>query len=126
MEDCAYIDDTLHQFISRKLPVDAFIFDFEWYTTAPDYSVKSDGLPDFTDFSFNPRLFPNPAAQIAAMKSQGVHFVGIRKLRLGNSSLLAMARSKGWILTPGKSGEQIDTRCLDFRNPAVAPGTPVN
>ncbi|MGD0461571.1 MAG: TIM-barrel domain-containing protein [Tepidisphaeraceae bacterium] len=118
-KDRAYIDDALHQFISRKLPVDAFIFDFEWYTTAPDYSVKPEGLPDFTDFSFNPKLFPDPAAEIASMKSEGVHFVGIRKPRLGNTDLLAMARSKGWILAPGKSGEQIDTRCLDFSNPAV-------
>jgi alpha-glucosidase len=118
-KDRAYVDDTLHQFISRKLPVDAFIFDFEWYTTSPDYSVKPEGLPDFTDFSFNPKLFPDPAAQIAAMKSQGVHFVGIRKPRLGRADLLVMARSKGWILAPGKSGERIDTRCLDFGNPAV-------
>jgi alpha-glucosidase len=118
-KDRAYVDDALHQFISRKLPVDAFIFDFEWYATSPDYLVKSQGLPDFTDFSFNPKLFPDPAAEIAAMKSQGIHFVGIRKPRLGKSDLLAMARSKGWILAPGKSGEQIDTRCLDFSNPAV-------
>jgi alpha-glucosidase len=118
-KDRAYIDDALHQFISRKLPVDAFIFDFEWYTTAPDYSVKPEGLPNFTDFSFNPKLFPDPAAEIAAMKSQGIHFVGIRKPRLGKTDLLNMARSNGWILAPGKSGERIDTRCLDFSNPAV-------
>jgi alpha-glucosidase len=118
-EDRAYIDDALHQFISRKLPVDAFIYDFEWYTTSPDYLIKPEGLPNFTDFSFNPALFPDPAAEIASQKAMGIHFVGIRKPRLGNTSLLNMARSKNWILAPGKSGEQIDTRCLDFSNPAV-------
>jgi alpha-glucosidase len=118
-KDRAYIDDVLHQFISRKLPVDAFIFDFEWYTNSPDYTVKSDGLPNWKDFSFNPKLFPDPSGQIAAMKANGVHFVGIRKPRLGNSDLLKMARSGGWILAPGSSGERIDTRCLNFANPAV-------
>jgi alpha-glucosidase len=118
-KDRAYIDDTLHQFISRKLPVDAFIFDFEWYATSPDYTVAPAGLPHFADFSFNPALFPDPAAQLAAMKSSGIHFVGIRKPRLGNADLLTMARSKGWILPPGASGQRIDTRCLDFHNPIV-------
>jgi alpha-glucosidase len=118
-KDEAYIDDTLHQFISRKLPVDAFIFDFEWYTVTPDYSVQAQGLPTFTDFSFNPALFPQPAAQISAMNDLGVHFVGIRKPRLGNSDLLKMARANGWILPPGSSRDQIDARCLNYRDPAV-------
>ncbi|HUB24085.1 MAG TPA: TIM-barrel domain-containing protein [Tepidisphaeraceae bacterium] len=118
-KDKAYIDDAVNQFITRKLPVDAFIFDFEWYTVTPDYAVKAEGLPTFTDFSFNPALFPQPAEQISAMNDQGIHFVGIRKPRLGNSDLLAMARSKGWILPPGSSHSEIDARCLDFRNPQV-------
>jgi alpha-glucosidase len=64
-------------------------------------------------------LFPEPAKQIAEMHANGVHFVGIRKPRLGNSELLKMARAKGWILAQGKSGEGIDARCLDFSNPEV-------
>jgi alpha-glucosidase len=118
-KDRAYIEDAMHQFISRKLPVDAFIFDFEWYATKPDYEVPARGESTFTDFSFNPALFPEPAKQIAAMNASGIHFVGIRKPRLGNSDLLVMARSKNWVLPPGSSGENIDTRCLDFSNPVV-------
>ena len=49
-KDRAYIEDTLHQFISRKLPVDAFIFDFEWYTDSPDYLLKPRGLADVHRF----------------------------------------------------------------------------
>ncbi len=119
-KDKAYIDDAIHQFISRHLPVDAFIFDFEWYATRPDYGLKRDGLADFSDFSFNPKLFPDPAKQIAAMKAEGIHFVGIRKPRLGNSALLAMARSKGWIMPPPKGEpDWIYSRVLDFSNAAV-------
>ncbi|HEX4052997.1 MAG TPA: TIM-barrel domain-containing protein [Tepidisphaeraceae bacterium] len=119
-KDRAYIDDALHQFISRRLPVDAFIFDFEWYATRPDYGLKRNGQADFPDFSFNPKLFPDPASQIAAMKADGVYFVGIRKPRLGNSALLTMARSKGWILPPPQGAQDwIDARDLDFANPAV-------
>jgi alpha-glucosidase len=118
-KDRAYIEDALHQFESRKLPVDAFIFDFEWYADTPDYELKPEGSPTFSDFKFRPKLFPDPANQIASMHKQGVHFVGIRKPRLGNSDLLKMAHAKGWILKPGKSGEGIDARCLDFSNPDV-------
>jgi alpha-glucosidase len=117
-KDRAYIDDAMHQFLSRKLPVDAFIFDFEWFTTTPDYEIPKKGLPTYTDFSFNPKLFPDPADQIAQMEANGIHFVGIRKPRLGNSELLAMARSKGWLFAQNAS-DRVDARNLDFPNPDV-------
>ncbi len=110
-KDRAYIDDTLHEFIDRKLPVDAFIFDFEWYTTSPDYTLPPEGKEDFQDFRWNAALFPDPANQIEQMHAQEIHFVGIRKPRLGNSALLTMAHEKDWILPPGKG---IDARCLNF------------
>jgi alpha-glucosidase len=119
--DRAYINDTLKRFRDDKLPVDAFIIDFEWYTTTPDYQVPLQGDPSFVDFGWNPALFPDPAKQIADFAPQ-LHIIGIRKPRLGNSDNLAMARSKGWILPanpndPNSAG--IRTRDLDFSNPAV-------
>ena len=116
-KDKAYIDDTARQFATRHLPIDAFIFDFEWYTSIPDYTVKAPGLPDFHDFSFNPHLFPDPAQQIATLHQQGIHVVGIRKPRLGNAEALAIARHNNWILAPGISN--IDTRVLNFALPDV-------
>ncbi len=116
-KDKAYIDDTAKHFADAHLPIDAFIFDFEWYTPTPDYSVQAAGLPDFQDFSFNPHLFPDPAKQIATLHAQGIHVVGIRKPRLGNSAALALARQNNWILSPGKSN--IDTRVLNFALPEV-------
>jgi alpha-glucosidase len=112
-KDRAYIDDTAKQFIDRKLPVDAFIFDFEWFTRRPDYKLPPQGAADYPDFSWNPPLFPDPAGQIAQLKKQGIHFVAIRKPRLGNSATLVMARRKGWILPQGNG---VDARCLDFAN----------
>lgn len=112
-----YIEDTLARFQQLHLPVDAFIYDFEWYTPTPDYSLPPSGLPDFKDFSFNTSLFPDPAAQIAAYKTQGVHFVGIRKPRMGNSDTLAMMRQKQWSL-PGLSGrENFESRDVNFADP---------
>ncbi len=96
-QDRAYIEDTLKQFTDRKLPVDAFIFDFEWYTSTPDYSVPAAGSTNYSDFSWNPRLFPEPEKQLADLHSHGVHVVGIRKPRLGNSELLTELRARGWI-----------------------------
>ena len=31
----------------------------------------------FTDFTFNPKVFPSPAKQIAELKSQGIKFIGM-------------------------------------------------
>lgn len=100
--DRAYIEDTLKQFLDRKLPVDAFIFDFEWYTPQPDYSVPAAGSTNYTDFSWNPLLFPEPEKQVADLHAHGVHVLGIRKPRLGNSELLTQLRERGWISTAGR------------------------
>lgn len=115
--DRKYIEDTLAKFQQLDLPVDAFIFDFEWYTPTPDYSLPPRGLPDFKDFSFNTNLFPDPAAQIADYKAQGVHFVGIRKPRMGNSYTLAMMREKHWNLAGLGGRENFESRDADFANP---------
>ena len=110
-EDSTYISNVLTKFRTHKLPVDAFIFDFEWYTTLPDYAVGKEGKVGFTDFTFNPKLFPHPAKQIAEMKSQGLKFIGIRKPRLGNAALLDTARKNGWLISP-----KTDSRDLNFSN----------
>ncbi len=121
-KDRAYIDETLARFRADHLPLDAFIFDFEWYTKTPDYKVKAPGDPAFADFDWYSPLLPEPAKQIAGWLDQGVHVVGIRKPRIGNSENLAMARSKGWILPSNPedpNGDDIKTRNLDYANPAV-------
>ena len=115
--DKAYIDDALHRFQSRRLPVDAFIFDFEWYTTTPDYKVPPEGVAGFTDFGFNPKLFPDPAAQIKQLHDAGVHVVGIRKPRLANDRTLAMVRAKHWDFPGSLTGT--DARALRFADPAA-------
>jgi alpha-glucosidase len=111
-----YIEDTLKQFQNLKIPVDAFIYDFEWYTTNPDYKLPQDGVEGFEDFGWNTNLFPDPAAQIRDYKNQGVHFVGIRKPRLGNRDTLAMARARGWILRI-TNDEYYHSRDVNFHNP---------
>jgi alpha-glucosidase len=112
--DRAYIDDTLEQFASRKLPVDAFIFDFEWYTTKPDYWLTPEGETNFSDFGWNPLLFPESTAQLAEYRARGVRVVGIRKPRMGNSETLKMIRAQGWDM-PQSQG--FDARGLNFQNP---------
>ena len=116
-KDRAYIEDTAQQFADRKLPVDGFIFDFEWYTPQPDYSLPPQGKADFGDFAWNPVLFPEPAKQIADLHARGIHVVAIRKPRLGNMDLLADFHTQGWILNRARQGT--DMRCLDYGNPAV-------
>ncbi len=118
-KDRAYIEDVLKNFIDRKLPVDAFIYDFEWYTPNPDYKLPPEGNSNFADFGWNHELFPDPAAQIKQYRQQGIRTVVIRKPRLGNSELLVMAREKNWILHRGKKDETFDSRNIDYSIPAV-------
>lgn len=112
--DRPYIEDALNKFRTHKLPVDAFIFDFEWYTTTPDYTVKKEGQEDFSDFTFNPKLFPDPVKQIADYHKEGIKFIGIRKPRLGNAANLCYMHSKGWLAKP-----ESDSRDLNFRNDSL-------
>jgi len=113
----AYIEDALKHFQDLKLPVDAFIYDFEWFTAKPDYELPPEGVAGYSDFGWNPVLFPEPAKQVQDYKNQGVHFVGIRKPRLGNLDTLTMVRSKGWDLH-GSGSEKDQARDMDFSNPA--------
>ena len=114
--DRAYIEDALKHFRDLRIPLDAFVFDFEWYT-APDYKLPPKGSPEFDDFGWNPKLFPDPAGQIRAYRDQGVRFVGIRKPRLGNSNSLMMIRTNQWKLDGDTAdGAAYHARDVDFRN----------
>lgn len=113
----AYIEDTLKHFRELNIPLDAFIFDFEWYT-APDYQLPPKGAPDFDDFGWNTNLFSDPVGQIRDYKEQGVRFVGIRKPRLGNSNSLLMIRTNQWKLDADiGDGSAYHARDVDFRSP---------
>jgi len=98
-KDRAFIEDALQNFLQRHLPVDAFFYDFEWYTPENDYALIQ-GTSDFPDFGWNPVTFPEPSKQIDSYLAKGVHFVGMRKPRMGNSHTLQLMREKGWLLHP--------------------------
>ena len=118
-QDRHYIEDTLRHFRQDQLPVDVFIIDFEWYTKFPDYGVPPQGQDNFVDFTWNPALFDDPAKQIATYLQLGVHTIGIRKPRLGNTANLQMARAAGWIVPPSGKMDNIATRNLDYARPQV-------
>ena len=115
-KDRAYIEDALNHFQELKLPVDAFIYDFEWFTTRADYAVPANGVTGYSDFGWNTNLFSEPAAQIKNYKNQGVHFVGIRKPRLGDADFLEMIRTNGWQLHALQNARN-HARDINFANP---------
>jgi len=80
-KDAADVQDKWHQFRDRQIPVDAFIYDYDWFNN---------------DWDFNPKVFP--ADSPAKMKALGLHFVGIRKPRV-NDANLGFARKQGWVLS---------------------------
>ena len=79
--DAADVQDKWHQFRDRRIPVDAFIYDYDWFTN---------------DWDFNPKTFP--PGSLDRMKALGLHFVGIRKPRV-NGANLDYARKQGWVLS---------------------------
>jgi len=76
----ADIQDKWHQFRNRSVPIDAFIYDYDWFEN---------------DWDFNRTNFPEAGLQ--ELKSLGLHFVGIRKPRLTGAHL-DYASQQGWIL----------------------------
>jgi alpha-glucosidase len=110
--DPNYISSILTQFRSGAFPIDAFVTDFEWYTTTPDYELPVTGSPSFVDFKYNSVLFPSPVSQLNDYHNNfKVRFGGIRKPRLGNSDLLATVKNKGWLLP--------NARDLNYSKPEV-------
>jgi alpha-glucosidase len=81
-KDAADVQDKWQQFRDRKIPVDAFIYDYDWYTN---------------DWEFNPKTFPDPAADLAKMHAMNLHFVGIRKPRIEGDHA-AYAKDHGWAI----------------------------
>ena len=81
-KDDADVQDKWQQFRDRKIPIDAFIYDYDWYTN---------------DWEFNPATFPDPAANLAKMHAMDLHFVGIRKPRVEGAHA-DYAKSQGWAI----------------------------
>ncbi|CAE8625768.1 unnamed protein product [Polarella glacialis] len=101
-ESPAYIEQILGSFRSGNFPLDAVIFDFEWFTNVSDYDLLPAGEPWYQDFDFQKKLLPDPRAQLEKYQERyNVRVGGIRKPRLGNSQVLKDLTQKGWMLPQG-------------------------
>eukprot|EP00429_Kryptoperidinium_foliaceum_P020597 CAMPEP_0176048522 /NCGR_PEP_ID=MMETSP0120_2-20121206/24104_1 /TAXON_ID=160619 /ORGANISM="Kryptoperidinium foliaceum, Strain CCMP 1326" /LENGTH=755 /DNA_ID=CAMNT_0017381941 /DNA_START=84 /DNA_END=2351 /DNA_ORIENTATION=+ len=120
-----YVEEQIQKFRDGKYPIDYIILDFEWFMHETDYAYNPEGKPYYTDFGYNPKLFDEPAAQLATYQNDfHIRFGGIRKPRIGNSGMLTDLRAKGWILPNGEpagtyppEGHYADERCIDFAIP---------
>jgi len=81
-KDAADVQDKWQQFRDRKLPVDAFIYDYDWYSN---------------DWEFNSKTFPDPVSDLAKMHAMSLHFVGIRKPRVEGAHA-DYAKSQNWAI----------------------------
>ena len=79
--DAADVQDKWHQFRDRQIPVDAFIYDYDWFVN---------------DWDLNPKIFP--PGSLDKMHQLGLRFVGIRKPRVTGANL-DYARRQGWGLS---------------------------
>jgi len=80
--DAADVREKWNRFRALHIPVDAFLYDYDWFTD---------------DWQFNLRTFPDPIRDLAEMHRMGLHFVGIRKPRVHGQNL-EYARKRGWTL----------------------------
>jgi alpha-glucosidase len=81
-KDAADVQDKWQQFRDRKIPVDAFIYDYDWYKN---------------DWEFDSSTFPDPASDLAKMHAMNLHFVGIRKPRV-EATHADYAKSHDWAI----------------------------
>ncbi len=86
-----------HTFRQKNIPVDVFIYDYDWF-------VK--------DWQWNDKAFPNPEENLKEASKLGIKIVGIRKPRVEDKENFRFAKSKGWILAHTKND-------LDFSIPEV-------
>ncbi len=99
-----------------------FHFGFLLGYNTSDFQIKMDGVPTVNDFGWNPKLFPDPVAQIADYAALGYHFVGIRKPRVANDLNVAMMRLKDWLLPvdpTDPNGGDTRFRNINFALPEV-------
>eukprot|EP00656_Telonema_subtile_P007115 TRINITY_DN1332_c0_g1_i3.p1 TRINITY_DN1332_c0_g1~~TRINITY_DN1332_c0_g1_i3.p1 ORF type:complete len:602 (+),score=90.45 TRINITY_DN1332_c0_g1_i3:282-2087(+) len=118
----SYIESVLHTFRAGNYPIDAIITDFGWFTNVSDYAFPPQGVPWYDDFGFADATFPDPQAQLADYHAAPLNFRmgGIRKPRLGNTALLQLAGSKGYLLPGGELKGELgyaEQRNLDFSKP---------
>ncbi len=115
----ADLEATLREFRTRRLPVDAFILDFEWYTKTNDYKVAPGGVGKFPDFGWNKVLFPEPRSQLASYMENGLRIAAIRKPRLADRATLQEFWRKGWMLRPHTDKTSYPARNMNFALPEV-------
>eukprot|EP01060_Flectonema_neradi_P003040 TRINITY_DN118_c3_g1_i1.p1 TRINITY_DN118_c3_g1~~TRINITY_DN118_c3_g1_i1.p1 ORF type:complete len:728 (+),score=134.34 TRINITY_DN118_c3_g1_i1:55-2238(+) len=116
-QDRQYIESTLNTFRNESWPIDGWISDFGWFTDVNDYDFPPTGSPTYQDFGYNNATFPQPVQQLKTYREDlNLRFAGIRKPRLGNTALLQMAKSKGWLDSQG-TGDNL--RNLNFTKPEV-------
>lgn len=78
--DSADVRDKWRQFRDLRIPVDTFIYDYDWYVNDWEFNTK--------------KMSP---ALISEMHRLGLRFVGIRKPRIYGENL-EYARKQGWVL----------------------------
>lgn len=120
-KDPTYVEEVLTKFRGGSYPIDAIIFDFEWFTNESDYNFKPIGRPYYHDFAFNDQMFPDPSTQLQRYFSEyNIRVGGIRKPRLGNSDALKDLAARGWLLPNGEANGNLlpllPTTYADHRN----------
>ena len=84
-----------YMFRQKNIPVDAFIYDYDWFEK---------------DWRWNKMNFPAPKENIEEASKMGIKIIGIRKPRAEDQENFNFAKSRNWILPNTKND-------LDFSIP---------
>ncbi|MCK4797009.1 MAG: glycoside hydrolase family 31 protein, partial [Spirochaetes bacterium] len=77
------VKDKWETFRAKKIPVDVFIYDYDWF--------KKDWEWDF-------KTFPDPKANLQLASKMGIKFIGIRKPRCDYKENLDFIKEREWLL----------------------------
>lgn len=116
----AYDEASVTEFVdgmaARDLPLSVFHFDCFWMREF-----------QWTDFTWDPRMFPDPDGQLARLHDRGLHTsVWINPYIAQRSSLFAEAAERGYLLRAAEGGVwqwdmwQAGMGIVDFTNPEAA------
>ncbi|MFH1369507.1 MAG: TIM-barrel domain-containing protein [Elusimicrobiota bacterium] len=82
------IREKWHMFRDKNIPVDVFIYDYDWFEK---------------DWKWNNKYFPDPKENVREASSMGIKLVGIRKPRMEDKGNYDYAKSRGWLLEGTKN-----------------------
>ena len=96
----AFVQKSCHWSPARGLlngrAKDSVILDFEWFANTSDYAFSDEGEVWYDDFAWNPKIFPEPTAQLEAYLKAGACWSFLDDLGRGSRCTWGASANHAW------------------------------